>query len=750
MNKYIIIIVIYFLYYLIPSYAFYNSAEFGTVEGNVFIKKTKMGLEYVNIVVMNTELGAVSENNGYFIIPKVPAGNYYLRFSFVGYETYTTLIKIETGKTINLQVNLREKPIEFIDPIVVTPGRYTVEKTESAASQILSRKQIEEMPHLGEDIYRAVQMLPGLASNDFTSQLYIRGGEEDEVLVRIDGMELYKPFHIRDFEGGAVSALNSKLIKKAELLTGGYPSEFGDKMSGVFNLTTIDGKDLKGNISTAIGLATAEFLFGGNIGEKGSYLLSLRRGYLDIVLGLINMEEELSPDYYDIYGKYKYWLNDNNAISFNYLRIGDHFRWNRDDPADNFDTKYSNDYFWTSWQYIPSQKFFNRALFSYVRGNHKRYLGFDPTRDRAIDFQNFDVFGFTNDATFAISDKNILKIGVNLKNYSTNYDYFETEDWDGPGGIYPPDTTHIIIAPGGFKFSSYIQDKFFLTEKTSMNIGFRYDYQKYIKKSQFSPRLGLAYNLAKNMVLRAAWGYYYQSQEMADLEVAKGITEFEEPENSQHYVLGWEYQPTELFNIRIESYYKYYGKLIDKINDRKNRKYLYPDKGYSRGIEFLVRRQQSRKINWWCGYSLSVTKEKILDRYIFRDFDQTHSAIFSFSYTPIPNWNVNAIWKYHTGFRYTSKVYEPAPMGRWRAIYSDINELKFPPFHKLDVKISHSRIVMNKNLSFFIEVYNLYNRNNIREYRWPWREVENNVWNPFPKTEYWLPIIPSFGIRIDF
>jgi len=755
MNNYIIkciiINVVYFLSSFISSFAFESPQEFGSIEGSVFDARTRTGLGDVNVVVINTIYGAVSRNNGNFIIPRIPSGNYYLRFSFVGYEIYTSkLIRVSDGKTSELKVFLRVKPIEFIDPIVVTPGRFKVEMTESSAPQILSRSEIEEMPHLGEDIYRAVQILPGTASNDFTSQFHIRGGEEDEVLVRMDGMELYKPFHIRDFEGGAVSALNAKLISKVELMMGGYSAEFGDKMSGVFDITTIDGRDLKGKFSSAIGITTAELLFGGQIGDKGSYLLSLRRGYVDIVLDIIKQYQELSPDYYDIYGKFKYWLTDNNTLSFSYLRIGDEFLWDKDEPEDNFDTRYSNDYLWSTWQYVPSERFFNRALFSYVRGNHQRYVGFEPMKERVIDFQDFDAVGLRNDVMIAINDKNILKMGIDFKNYTTNYDYFETYERDLPGIGFELDTTHVVISPDGFKFGSYIQDKFFITKKTALNIGLRYDYQEYMRESQFSPRLGIAYNLSENMVLRTACGYYYQSQEMADLEVSKGITYFNEPEYAQHYVIGWEYQPAPLFNIKVELYYKYFGRLIDRIYDSKKGRYYYPDEGYADGIEILIRRQQNRRINWWFGYTLSYTKEKIEDEYVYRPFDQRHSIILNFNYIPAPNWNINIGWRYHTGFRYISKHYIKDSKGRWMSVYSDINAAKYPPFHKLDVKVSHSLIVKNKQLSFFVEVYNLYDRGNVREYYWRWGVDENNKSYPYMKTEYWLPIIPSFGVRIDF
>jgi len=749
--RYTFITIFYFLTSGFISFANEYSQKYGSIEGCVFDSETKKGLGGVNVVVVNTIYGSASNDSGYFSIKKIPTGSYYLKFSLIGYETYySKLIRVKAGETSNFNAFLNVKPIEFVDPIVVTPGRFTVEKTESSAPQILSRDEIEEMPHIGEDIYRAVQVLPGIASNDFSSQFHIRGGEEDEVLVRMDGMELYRPFHIRDFEGGAVSAINAKLIKKVELMMGGYPSEFGDKMSGVFDITTINANDLNGKSSAAVGLTTAEVLFGNQTGKKGSYLLSLRRGYVDLVLDIIKQYQEISPDYYDIYGKYRYRLTDKHIVSFNYFRIGDRFKLDEDEPEDNFDTKYSNDYLWLTWQYIPHSKFLNQTVFSYIRGNHQRYVGFNLLRERIVDFQDFDGFGLRDDAMIAINDKNILKFGFDYKNYTTDYDYFETYERDLPGIGYYLDTTHVVISPEGTKFGSYIQEKFFVTKKTALSIGFRLDYQDYIKKTQISPRFGIAYNVSENMVFRSAFGYYYQSQEMADLEVAKGITEFNKPEYAQHYVLGWEYQPFPLFNIRVETYYKRFGRLIDRVWDYRKGKYFYPDKGYANGIEILMRRQQNKKLSWWFGYTLSYTKQKVGDRYIFRPFDQRNAIMFNVSYTPSKDWNVNVSWRYHTGFRYTSRYYKRTSQTKWQVIYSDINETKYPPFHKIDVKISREMIVKNNHFSFFIEVYNLYDRDNVRECYWKWGIDNNNQRYPYLKTEYWLPLIPSFGVRIDF
>ena len=130
------------------------------------------------------------------------------------------------------------EPIQLSE-IIVTPGKFTIHGgTQSTLS--LSKKEIELFPLIDNDVARAAQIFPGVVSNDFSARFNVRGGEKDEILVRLDGMELFEPYHLQDF-GGAISTIDLGLVRRADLLMGGFPAEYGDKMSGVFDISAKGG-----------------------------------------------------------------------------------------------------------------------------------------------------------------------------------------------------------------------------------------------------------------------------------------------------------------------------------------------------------------------------------------------------------------------------------------------------------------------------------------------------------------------------
>ena len=123
-----------------------------------------------------------------------------------------------------------------IEKIVVTPGRFTIYEGTSARIS-LSKQEIEKFPLIDNDVMRAGHIFPGVVSSDYSARFSVRGGEKSDISVRLDGMELYNPYHLQDF-GGAVSLIGIDLIQNTELLIGGFPAEYGEKMSGVFDITT--------------------------------------------------------------------------------------------------------------------------------------------------------------------------------------------------------------------------------------------------------------------------------------------------------------------------------------------------------------------------------------------------------------------------------------------------------------------------------------------------------------------------------
>ena len=239
----------------------------GQIAGQVIDKKTGEPLQGVNIIIRNTSFGTASDYDGYFLIQKIPAGTYSLEASMVGYyQENRDSISVNATRPVHINFELNER-IYRLKELIVTPGYFSLMETEPKSSSALGSADLQHFPQLGEDIYRAVSRLPGLSSNDFSAKFYVRGGDQDEVLIFLDGMELLNPFHLKDF-GGSLSVIDVKIIREIDMITGAFPAEYGNRLSGVFNMSTRTPSAEKSKTSLALSFMNARFLSEGSL-KKG-------------------------------------------------------------------------------------------------------------------------------------------------------------------------------------------------------------------------------------------------------------------------------------------------------------------------------------------------------------------------------------------------------------------------------------------------------------------------------------------------
>jgi outer membrane receptor protein involved in Fe transport len=158
------------------------------------------------------------------------------------------------------------------------------------------------MPHAADDLYRAVKRLPGAAGGDFSAKFNVRGGEQDEVLVILDGLELVEPFHLKDFQS-VFSIIDAEAVGGVDFLTGGFPAEYGDRMSGVLDISV---STPAGPPTTSVGVGTmnGRLLSTGSFhGDDGQWVVSGRAWYPDAV---VDSPDEILADYYDLLAKVQY------------------------------------------------------------------------------------------------------------------------------------------------------------------------------------------------------------------------------------------------------------------------------------------------------------------------------------------------------------------------------------------------------------------------------------------------------------
>jgi hypothetical protein len=405
--------------------------------------------------------------------------------------------------------------------VVVTPGRYTLLEEPLARPTTLSREDLQTMPQLGDDIYRAVNRLPGMASNDLSAKFWVRGGSNDELLVRLDGLELYEPFHLKDFDG-SLSIIDMQAVNGVELLTGGFPVDYGNRQTGVFDLHTAQHPVSGFHPSAAITLGNARVgARGGLAGNRGQWMVSLRRGYVDVVLNLFDIiltpGQELSPRYYDGLGTLHYRFNDRHSMSFNVLRADDRTTYAAtDDPT--LRSAYGSSYVWGTWHAELSARLKIETVVSAGRLSWKRRAaGLMGSVDSISldDDRRFGFAGVRQHWTVLLSDRHLIRWGGEARVMGTEYRYLswrQREELIDGAVVRRTDSTQASLDPTGSALSAFLAYRVRPVSRVTFELGARADRQSYVPQWTLSPRASVAYAVARGTTIRAAWGYYFQPQ----------------------------------------------------------------------------------------------------------------------------------------------------------------------------------------------------------------------------------------------
>lgn len=753
-----------------------------SIKGRILDERTNFPLIGANIIVKDIYTGTTSDVNGDFILDNLKEGTYTINIKYIGYkEEVLKDILVTSENSSFLEIKMTAESISLSE-IVITPGSFAMMQKKPSAMQTLSREDIQNMS-FGEDVYRAVTRIPGIISNDFSSKFIIRGGETDEILVNLDGMTLYEPFHLKDIHGGVLSIVDAAIIGEANILAGAFPAEYGDKMSGIFEIQSLNPYETKNRISASISMMNARVMGQGTYDDQnGSWIVSARRGYLDFILDKVKKESTLSPAYYDFYAKSDYWFTKSDRLSFNFLYGGDNFDF--DDEYDSTRTNYYNASAWSAYDKIWSKKLNSKTVLYFNKYDHTR-KGIGRNDDTAElefnikDYRKFNMFGFKHNMHFDHSENLLIKFGIEFSRSTAEYDYLSIFRQSNKHQLDPDykdwESRIVKLDPAGNKFSAYLSARFKISGNLAAEIGGRYAQTSYTKDNLFSPRINLAWMISPKTTFRAGLGDFYQTQDIQGIRVQHGEAEFNDAELAKHYMMGIEH----LFNngifFRVEAYYKTLKNLKTAYRNISDHIVMFPeiyhdvmsinlDYANSSGMEFLVKYDQGGLISFWGSYAYALADEQINKTYnlsndvmfenvnVPRPFDQKNTIGFDLNIRPGKNWHINFAWQFRTGWPTTQEylgenIDEDGNISFYK-YYCGYQQSRLPDYHRLDLKVSKYFTTSAGNFNIFLEIMNVYNRKNIRAYSYSIKENESGVYLK-RKQDEWLPFIPSLGIRWD-
>ncbi len=715
----------------------------GIISGYVYDYETKEPLIGANIYLENTIYGTTTNKEGYYIL-QIPEGKYKITFSYVGYLEEKKEVEINKQEVLKLNIYLKRSPLTIKE--VVVESRKARIKQEVGISKVeISDKDIKFFPRLfSSDFFRSLQVFPGvLMATDFSSALYVRGGGADQNLILVDGINFYNPYHL----GGFLGTMPNEIIKQADFYTGGFSTEYSQRLSSVLDIALKEGNKYKRNLNLEINNLLTKIIFEGPIiKEKSSYIFAFRRTYFDQFLKLLKINfpyyflEGFLKTNYEISQKGKlFFTNFLTYDNFNYSDLSLYFKWG------NYLSS-------LSYLYSFSPKLFVKSFLTFSYYNY--YINF---------YNNFVYvnnwvreFSLKSDFNYYLAHNHTLKFGTEGK---ISDFYYDTKMM---GGI----RYDILGKPRILSF--YLSERSGLyNNKLILETGLRQDNQftSYYGNRWYKPidfRVSLKYFLLELTSLKLSFGSYSQL-------ITALLPEFQpipflyiwiptfgpySPQKAYHYILGFETYLLENIYFSIEPYYKYYP-LIYEYNENSDPFNIEPTlfkKGKTRtyGLDISIKREAGNFLAYLT-YSYCWVKNYFNNLSYHPFYDRRHNLNLIIILPFFLNSNLSFRFAFYTGTPYTEVLsryryyFYRYLIEDWRYFwfeeYGKKNAARYPNYHRLD-------LTWQKELKRFkirIDIFNLYNQKNFLFYYYDYKYEP-----PVRKVFYQLPIIPSLSIEYGF
>ncbi len=612
---------------------------------------------------------------------------------------------------------------DYLEHIVVTASVHDIEGREQPSRYRISDVQMEQTPSLAGDSMRVIHRLPGAASIGVSSKPNVRGGDADELLVVFDGVELIEPFHLRDFQA-ILSTINPQTVRNIEFFTGGFPARYGNKISGVLDISSKDtfassrGGELGISAYSTSGLYYRET-------SDSQWLVSARRGNLDLVLDRVNPRLG-RPRYHDLYGSFTRNMRGGGRFKIGALAFYDDIHLATDEVL--ADSRVDNRYLWMQWSKDLDARLYVSTLLSATNLEGRRggkTFAEDSTEGGLLDNQDLIVRSATQTVEWKTGDLLKLTGGFTIADVTMRYrTLVGVEKGIVAELLGLPTTVHHDISRkvDGTRTGVHFSAKARLADNLTIQSGFRLDWQSYLDvdtEFQFSPRMALLYSPIDDLSIRLSYGRFQQPPGPQEMETADGDTTFADIQQADHFIVGAEYRWGNAGRLEVEMFYKSMDEVKHRYENLFNPYVLLPElepdriairprEAYAEGIEIGYYGGRGN-FTWTVNYAYSKAQDLGSDRWIFRRWDQTHNvnAILNWQYK---RWRLSVAGAWHTGWTMTSLPdelpAEPLPIAEYRS------NARLKDYGTLDFRLAYEHPLPASSLTGFIEVTNLISRSN--------------------------------------
>ncbi|MCL9807975.1 TonB-dependent receptor [Flavobacterium luminosum] len=733
-----------------------SDTESYTLEGYIKDLKTGKPIQNVTVKVKNTKNTTSTDNQGYYTL-KVPQGLITIETETEEYKRVSRKIMVYSNGNLDLQL---KDNTNILDEVIVKGRRRQNIRTSITGVTTIEAEGIKNTPLvLGErDVLKIALTIPGIkTAGEGSAGFNVRGGKEDQNLILLDNGTLYNPAHFFGF----FSAINPYATNKVDIYKGSIPTEYGGRLSSVFDIISKNGNTEKIAGEAGIGPVTSNLTISTPLVKgKASLLGGFRATYSGWILRSLKEEQlqKSEASFYDGIIKYHHDLNKKNSVEATFYYSKDAFSITSDSVY-----KYSNRMASIKWKHTFNEK--NKGEFNITNSEYKFNIAYNSNNPNAFDYgykinetQGIMKFNYT------LNDKNKFSYGISSKLYTIDPGNFTPRD--------PQSDLNAITIPQekGLESALFVSDNLKINKKLLFDIGFRYSifaalgastqrlYEQGKPKNDatvvgektygnneiiqtyggFEPRISMRYMFNEDFSIKAGFDKTFQYIHLLSSNTTQSPTDTwklsdlnVKPQNGQQFSLGlFKNIAFKDLEFSLEGYYKKSNNILDYktgaqllLNENIETELLQGE-GKSYGMEFLIKKQTGQ-LNGWVGYTYSRTfiktnskfaEERVNNgKYFAANFDKPHdfSAVLNYKFTK--RYSLSGNFVYQTGRPITYPIGKYTYGGAEYTLYSDRNKYRIPDYYRLDIGFNiEGNHKLNKLAHSFwnISIYNVLGRNN--------------------------------------
>ncbi len=714
-----------------------------TISGTIKDGENGEDLIGATVSVPEYNLGTSTNAYGFYSLSVPRADSIKILFSYVGFrnEAYTLLLDSDTTLNVELTTGVQ------LEEVVVKANSFQeqINATEMSVEAISTREAKLVPVLLGEsDILKTVQLKPGIPSgSEGRTGLFVRGGAQDQNLIVLDEAIVYNANHLFGF----FSTFNTDAVKDLKIYKGGFPAEYGGRLSSVIDVKLKDGNNQKFAGSGGLGLIASRLTLEGPI-EKGksSFIVSGRRTYVDLLTRQVNQANEGNedftpiPDYYfyDLNAKVNFQLGEQDRLFLSGYFGRDVFGFDGD--FFDFDFDWGNATGSVRWNHVFSPKLFANTTFTYSDYQYNinnRITGFSFGLGSNIEDANLKT-----DFFYAANNQHTIRFGAMATHHTFTVGRLQAGSDDGV----------VNFSAGqefdGVEFGAYFSDEIEFSEALSVNAGLRFSGFNNEGKTYLGlePRLAARYKLTDRTALKTSYARMYQYLHLianAGVALPTDIwypsTDRVQPQRSDQVALGLSYLLGSKYYLNLEGYYKWLDNQLQFVdgaqifvNDELEDEFAVGE-GRAYGLEFSIEKKEGR-LTGWIGYTLALTRLQNFETLAPGGrFAQESEGFGPFNPIYDRRHDISVVGIYEISKRLTATAtfvygsgdltwlppgrfsFQDVPGANFEAVvpdYRERNNFRLPAYHRLDLGLVYKFFPKWGESDLTLSVINAYDRRN--------------------------------------